>query len=112
MMQAVITIQEGDEIAFPPRQIKIFLFEDDEDVAGKTYRYARDKDFGGPHVYMTYEQPDNDIGETETFLKGYACIISFGKRESGRIPVKLYLCLPDSAKSVVAGQFEVKAGDQ
>jgi hypothetical protein len=37
--------------------------------------------------------------------QGYAMRVEFGREKDGKIPGKLYLCLPDEKKSVIAGSF-------
>ena len=45
---------------------------------------------------------------TETITGGYALRLMFGVATNGRIPGKIYLCLPDADKSVVAGSFDAE----
>lgn len=40
---------------------------------------------------------------------GYEMRLEFGKKKDGKIPGKLYLCLPDDAKSCIAGSFTLNA---
>lgn len=35
----------------------------------------------------------------------YTLKLEFGKGEGLKLPVKVYICLPDEAKSVIAGKF-------
>jgi hypothetical protein len=41
----------------------------------------------------------------KVYTTGYAMRLQFGKEKDGRIPGKLYLCLPDDHKSFIAGSF-------
>ena len=34
--------------------------------------------------------------------------LEFGKLSGGKLPGKIYLCLPDQEKSFIAGTFEVQ----
>ena len=45
---------------------------------------------------------------TETITGGYALRLVFGEATNGRMPGKIYICLPDAAKSVVAGTFDAE----
>jgi hypothetical protein len=39
---------------------------------------------------------------------GYALRLEFGADKDGRIPGKIYLCLPDDRKSWLAGSFTLQ----
>jgi predicted RNA-binding Zn-ribbon protein involved in translation (DUF1610 family) len=45
---------------------------------------------------------------TETITGGYALRLVFGEATNGRMPGKIYICLPDATKSVVAGTFDAE----
>jgi hypothetical protein len=45
---------------------------------------------------------------TETITSGYALRLVFGQATNGRIPGKIYICLPDATRSVVAGTFDAQ----
>jgi DNA-directed RNA polymerase subunit RPC12/RpoP len=50
--------------------------------------------------------------KTETFTNGYALKLEFGEPAERRLPGKIYLCLPDEAKSRVAGTFNAEIRDR
>ena len=45
---------------------------------------------------------------TRTYRQGYAMRIEFGAVANGRLPGRIYLCVPDDARSYVAGSFEAE----
>lgn len=45
---------------------------------------------------------------SRTFTGGYALKVVFGRAANGRMPGKIYICLPDNAKSFVAGSFDAE----
>lgn len=44
----------------------------------------------------------------ELFADRYALTLELGKRAAGKLPGKIYLCLPDDAKSYLAGTFDAE----
>jgi hypothetical protein len=78
----------------------------------------RAKSFGGKSYEVTPGQKDSDVPTvtlngkgTEDpkgprFFKEYAMRLEFGQEKDGKLPGKIYLCLPDAAKSHVAGTFD------
>lgn len=57
------------------------------------------------HVAVTH---DKNIPDTKFINDDYAMTLELGKPDKGTIPGKLYLCLPDSQRSVLAGTFTAK----
>jgi hypothetical protein len=45
---------------------------------------------------------------TENIGEGYTMRLAFGAVSNGRIPGRIYICLPDEYKSFVAGNFEAE----
>ena len=57
------------------------------------------------HVAVSH---DKNIPDTKFINDDYAMTLELGKPEKGTIPGKIYLCLPDSQRSVLAGTFTAK----
>jgi hypothetical protein len=53
------------------------------------------------HVHINSTKPAG----IQAYTTGYAMRLEFGKEQGGRVPAKLYLCLPDERKSWIAGSF-------
>ncbi|MCE7963388.1 MAG: hypothetical protein DYH05_12950 [Acidobacteria bacterium ACB1] len=45
---------------------------------------------------------------SETYLGEYAMQLDFDETDGDYLPGRLYLCLPDSGKSYIAGKFAAK----
>ena len=45
---------------------------------------------------------------TESITHGYAMKVAFGQATNGHVPGTIYLCLPDGARSFVAGTFDAE----
>ena len=63
-----------------------------------------------PGVSLFWREGDMRI--METFTNGYAMKLEFGTVASNKLSGKIYLCLPDEAKSFIAGTFtaEIRNG--
>jgi hypothetical protein len=106
----VLKLRQGKEF-FADAEVIIFLFlKPGESVESKSYQVAAD-DKGGekPHVYIKRIPPGEKLPAGPGFTSGYAMKLEFGKAKEGKIPGKIYVCLPDEQKSFVAGTFTIEA---
>lgn len=109
----VIALRQGQS-AIADRQISLFYFpKAGETLAGKKYDIspANADLFQGvmPHIHMSWRDDDQTKNKPTVFKSGYALKLEFGQADAdGRIPGKIYLCLPDDEKSFVAGTFELQ----
>ena len=81
----------------------------------------RSEELAGKLLNVTVEDPiaprvvlrslDNEQPVNEVVRGGYAMKLEFGRAAGGRIPAKIYICLPDEAKSYVAGIFQAVIRD-
>ncbi len=99
-----LTLRQGDE-SNPDVEVRILLSAaKEESFAGKTYEVAPDNGPGGPAISVarkTSERP----AEPALFTEKYALRLEFGQESNGKLPGRVYLCLPDESKSHVAGTF-------
>ena len=58
-----------------------------------------------PRVVLRWKDEQQEPAKQE-FTNGYALKLAFDQPAEGRLPGKIYLCLPDDDKSVVAGYFD------
>jgi type II secretory pathway pseudopilin PulG len=107
----ILTLRQGGDF-FADRQFMVFLFmKEGEKPAGKTFV---SKESGmNPHVHMHWKQDNNShsVPKVEMFMDKYAIRLDFGQEANGKIPARIYLCVPDQHKSYVAGNFEVAFKD-
>ncbi len=104
----ILHLRQGKEF-FADLEIIIFFFlKENETIENRIFDIASDKKFGNPHVHMKWKDENEDMPKTEIFMKGYSMRIEFGANNEGRLPGKIYLCLPDEGKSAVAGKFEAE----
>ena len=85
--------------------LMLFLFlKPDEKVDEKSFPATDEKTPRPLHVHLGWKE--DGMNKYKVFSKGYALKLEFGTERDGKIPTKIYLCLPDNAKSFVAGTFE------
>ncbi|MBW2169176.1 MAG: hypothetical protein JRG69_07945, partial [Deltaproteobacteria bacterium] len=85
--------------------VTIFLFLKGESPEGKSYNIARTSSFGSPHIHMKWRPKNSKTPKSRVFMKGYSMRLEFGKTQDGKLPGKIYLCMPDEMKSYLAGSF-------
>ena len=86
--------------------IQIFLnLKPGQGIEGKSFEWKAELKEGEAqpaiHVHINSLKPPG----LQVSTKGYAMRLEFGKEKDGKIPGKIYLCLPDDKKSWVAGCF-------
>jgi hypothetical protein len=103
-----LTLLQGGPGGAPLMGVAIYLFaRRSEDLSGKTIEIAATRPPPLPRVSLRWEGGAQQGGREE-ILAGYALKLTFRKAANGRIAGKIYLCLPDSSKSFVAGIFEAQ----
>jgi hypothetical protein len=93
---------------YPPTAgIAIYLQANrSEDLAGRTIDIRPDSTIG-PWVDLRWKDAEN-LNFSQTFTKGYALRLEFGRVAGGRLPGKIYLCTPDAMKSWLKGAFSAQ----
>ena len=76
-----------------------------EELSGKTTEVEPERPPPVPLVVLRWKD-DARKAANQKISGGYALKIAFGEAANGRIPGKIYICLPDDDKSFVAGTFE------
>jgi hypothetical protein len=100
---------EGKDF-FADREMDIVIFENDlTRLSGRTFTVPKQEFGGNPHIYMKWKEAGRGVPEQRSFLDHYALRLEFGQLSGGALPGKVYLCVPDLAKSFVVGTFEVPA---
>ena len=76
-----------------------------EDFAGKTVEVTPHQEPPVPRVILRWKDEQQQPGKLD-INSGYALKLAFGQAANGRLPGQIYLCLPDEARSAVAGTFD------
>jgi hypothetical protein len=77
------------------------------ELSGKTFTVPNQKSGANPQVWMKWKQAGKATPEEKSWMEGYAMKLEFGKALNGKLPGKIYLCVPDDEKSFIRGTFEV-----
>ena len=110
----VIILRCKGQNPIPDLQVIIFTFlKNTKNLAGKTYDISpANADLSQknmPHVHLLWKEEGSATNKTKTFAKGYALKLELGSPDAaGKIPGKIYLCLPDDQHSYVAGSFDLE----
>jgi hypothetical protein len=100
-----LTLRQGDEFN-PELEVKILLSSaKDESFSGKTYEIAPDAAPPVLPVVVSWRSQERLPPETQLYTAKYALRLEFGQESGGKLPGKVYLCLPDESKSCFAGTF-------
>jgi hypothetical protein len=91
----------------PDLALALYLFaHQGEELSGKTVQIDPDRT-RAPRVVLRWKNAQQQPA-TETINGSYALRVVFGGATNGRMPGKIYICLPDSSKSFVAGTFDAE----
>ena len=97
-------LRQGKEF-FAEREFVILMSGPQAALQGKKFNIAEDQEMGVPHVHMSWKQPGSTLPKTKIILGDYIMRLEFGRLQGGRLPGKIYLCIPDFKRSYVAGTF-------
>ena len=105
----VLTLRRGTDL-FPDLAVDVMLWiKQDEKPEGKKVTVTPDQTAGVPLIRLQWRDKPGAKGgppKQAHFKNGYALLLEMGDRTGDRIAGKIYICLPDDEKSVVAGTFE------
>jgi len=92
---------------FADLEIDIVLFVNSiPELSGKTFTVPKQEFGGNPHIWMKWKADGASVPEQKSWMEGYAMQLEFGPAADGKLPGKIYLCLPDAEKSFIRGTFE------
>ncbi len=85
----------------------VVLFENDVNrLASRTFTMPGEQRMT-PHIWVNWKEEGTVMPKQTSFTQQYAMRLEFGPISNGRLPGKIYLCVPDAEKSFVRGVFEV-----
>jgi hypothetical protein len=97
--------------ASPDLGIMVYLrLNAGESITDHIWNVPQDlKDATVPHVVKLWKPNPRYQAQQKTFYSGYAMTLELGQISNGTIPGKIFLALPDTEQSVVAGLFNASA---
>jgi uncharacterized membrane protein YjgN (DUF898 family)/Tfp pilus assembly protein PilF len=108
IQNGVLSLRQGSDVPAEREFVVSLSLKKGETAEGKRYTVSRVAGSGVPRVQMKWLDEETEAVKTETFSQGYAMRLEFGPLEEGRLSGKIYLCVPDGAKSYVAGLFSAE----
>jgi hypothetical protein len=103
-----LTLRQGGPSGAPVMGVTIHLFaRRGEELSGRTIEVTPNRAPPLPRVSLHWEDDRQQRGKDD-ILAGYALKLAFRQAANGRVAGKIYLCLPDSSKSFVAGNFDAE----
>lgn len=105
-----VTLKQGTDVIGDANVILFLKVKKADDLAGKKFEVESTGNAQTrPHVHINRRPSPNELPKGEAFIEGYAMRLEFGEKKDGKIPAKIYLCISDSGKSVIAGTFTIEA---
>jgi len=106
IQQGRLDLRQGPK--WPPDVgVSVHLFaERTEDLAGRTVTIEATRT-NAPRVILRWKN-DQDKPVTKDFHQGYALRVEFGTVSGNHLPGKIFIALPDEAKSYAAGTFNAE----
>lgn len=90
----------------PELGMTVFLYaREASDLSGKS-AVVNTNNIRSPRVVIRWRE--GSTNRTETFTNNFAMKLEFGAMKGSRMPGKIYICLPDAARSCVAGVFNAE----
>lgn len=92
-----------------PREFTITVpLRGNETLSGKSVNVAStDTNVTQPRIVMSWKDPVITTPGVERYAKGYAMKLQFGTGTERKFPGKIYLAVPDTQQSFVAGDFQI-----
>jgi uncharacterized protein DUF4190 len=94
---------------FADLEMSVVLFiQDPAELAGKTFNIRGREQFGSkPHIWMGWKDQESSPPQQKSWMENYALKLEFGQPSGGKLPGKIYLCVPDAEKSFIRGTFQM-----
>lgn len=105
----ILKIEQGKDF-FADRGATIFLFgvEKGESLAGKTMRFPDAKGEFNAHVHVSQRPDKESLPKTDMYTDRYAMLLEFGQEKGDKLPVKIFLRMPDDTKSEISGRVDLE----
>lgn len=106
----ILSLRPGTN-ALSDRELLVYIrLKPGESMEGKTIQITRDLPAGVPQVAKKWRPDPRYAPQQKFFSSGYLMKLEFGKMKENSLPGKIYLALPDSDGTVLAGHFEAETG--
>lgn len=100
---------QGEDF-FPDLAVTLFLWLDDEPLAGKEWNVSPNSSGVNPHVHLKYKEDPDSVPETEIVTDNYSLKLKFGEiDEQGQVAGEIFLQTDEKPGAKIAGKFTVEA---
>ena len=104
--RSVLSLIQGTG-PIPDREFIIYLLlQPGDSLEGQKFNVTPEEKTGVPPVLKRWRTDPNHGLLSRNFPNGYGMRLEFGLTNSGKLPGKIYLSVPDDEHSFVAGTFE------
>lgn len=109
----VLTFASGTDF-LADHEITIFLFADLKELTAKPLVVRPKHDPGdlAPHIHVHSAKKTGQGPDAAVYTDNYAMKLELRQEKDGQIRGTIHLCLPDNAKSFLAGAFTVKDSNE
>lgn len=102
----VLTLRVGKDVT-ADLEVKVMQFTPPWEVpAGKNFRVTGQTGAGAPQIMLAWKGEGQSAPAEQKFTDKYTLVLELGQEKDKKLPGKIYLSLPDEAKSNVAGTFD------
>ena len=102
-----LSFRQGADVIADLEMDVVLVVNLNAELSGKTFTVPTKESGGNPQVWMKWKSSGQDTPEQKSWMDGYAMRLEFGRMLNGKLPGKIYLCIPDEEKSFIRGTFEV-----
>ncbi len=102
----VLKLHQGKN-TIPDAAVIVFLpIKPGQSLEGKKFEFGEGSKGEAPlSVHVKRRPTPKDLPKGDAYTLDYTLKLEFDKAKDDKLPGKIYLCLPDEGKSVVAGTF-------
>lgn len=102
----VLTLRQGQDLT-ADLEVRVILHTAPWEVpAGKKFNISDTATVNTPQIVLGWKEEDQGAPSEQKFSNKYTLVLELGQERDKKLPGKVYLRLPDEAKSYVAGTFE------
>ncbi|HWD19478.1 MAG TPA: hypothetical protein VHB20_09365 [Verrucomicrobiae bacterium] len=110
-LNSVLAFQEGVGTAADHEMFIYLNVNNNENLAGRSWSVTRDmKGKDAPAIIKRWTANPKYAPLSKTFNSGYALRLEFGQPTRDWLPGRIYLALPDTNQTVLAGSFSLPQG--
>jgi len=101
----ILHLKQGEDF-FADREMIIFLFLNQESVAGKTFTITPDQEaITKPHIHLRWKTGEADTPQSDVVMDDYTMQLSFDQIRGDSVTGRIDLSIPGESETFVKGKF-------